>query len=751
MDALPSLISDLAVILMLAGVMTLIFKRIGQPVILGYILAGIIAGPSLNFFEITDTENIKTWADIGVIFLLFSIGLDFSFKKLFKMGGTVFITAFTIIFGMMTVGYFTGRLIGWDHMSCLFLGGMMAMSSTTIIIKTYEDLGLMKRQFAGLVIGVLIVEDLFAVVLMVLLSTLAISSNIEGGAIAMDIVRLFAFLLIWFACGIYILPTFFEKMRKWLSDETLVVLSVALCLSMVLLATKTGFSSALGAFVMGSLLGETMQQKRMEQLVKPLKDLFGAVFFVSVGMMIDPSGLLNNWLPILLISVVVILGQSFFGTIGMIFSGQSLKVAMQSGFSLVQVGEFAFIIAQLGENLKVTSSSLYPTIVTVSAISTFFTPFIIKRTDWAYEKFTTKCPPRILNVLSRLSFTPKASSHIVNSETKKLLKSVAMVLVFYLTIIFFIIFFGIKYLHPFLSEIIGRDFTARIVTAIITIGAMAPFMRAVLVKKNRTIRRLMKETDTNKGLLIGVIVLRIFICVGLVGVVLSSLFQLQWILLLGIAVLTLGVIIFNKQIKHRSIAMEKHFIDNLNAKENKENTQQGQERYQRVKKSLLERDLHLSEFTVSPESPNSGKRLMDVKLRQTYGINIVSITRGNRHINIPDGKEQLYPGDVIVVVGTDEQLKHFDEDISQRQNEIPASSDGEMVLEQLVLSEKSSFVGKTIMNSYVRERYRCMIVGMEREGENLVNPSINEALRAGDILWLVGEHDNLDQLAKENQ
>lgn len=751
MDSLPSLIYDLAIILMLAGVITLIFKRIGQPVILGYILAGIIAGPSLNFFEITDTENIKTWADIGVIFLLFSIGLDFSFKKLFKMGGTVFITAFTIILGMMMVGYFTGRLIGWDHMSCLFLGGMMAMSSTTIIIKTFEDLGLMKHQFAGLVIGVLIVEDLFAVILMVLLSTLAISSNIEGSALLMDVVRLFAFLLIWFVCGIYVLPTFFEKARKWLSDETVVVMSVALCFTMVLLATKTGFSSALGAFVMGSLLGETMEQKRMERLVKPLKDLFGAVFFVSVGMMINPMGLLNNWLPILLISVAVVVGQLSLGTIGMIFSGQPLKVAMQSGFSLVQVGEFAFIIAQLGENLKVTNSDLYPTIVTVSAITTFLTPFIIKRTDWAYDKFTAKCPPRILNILGKLSFSPKATSHIANSKTKDLLVSVSKVLLFHLTILFFIIVFGLKYLNPFLSDLIGKDFTARILTAIITLGAMAPFMRAVLVKKNKTIRHLMQETDTNKGLLIGIIVLRILICIGLVGIVLSSLFNMGWILLIGIAFLTLCFIIFNKPIKNRSIAMERHFIDNLNAKENNSKILVEGERYKKVAKSLLERDLHLAEFEVSADSPNIGKELKDVRIRQNYGINVVSITRGKRHINIPDGKEMLYPGDRIVVVGTDEQLKNFDTDISKQTAEELVDNSSEMILEQLVLSDTSPFVGKTIVNSYVRERYRCMIVGVEREGGNFIKPSINEALCAGDIIWLVGERDNIDLLAKENQ
>ena len=373
MDALPSLISDLAIILMAAGIITILFKKINQPVVLGYILAGIIAGPSLNFLHVTDTENIKTWADIGVIFLLFSIGLDFSFKKLMKMGGTVFITAFTVILGMMSLGYFTGKLLGWDQITSLFLGGMVSMSSTTIIIKTYEDLGVRKQQFAGLVIGMLIVEDLFAVILMVLLSTLAISSDFSGEDLIYNILRLFMFILIWFASGIYILPTLLKKVRKWLNEETLLIVSVALCLTMVLIATHTGFSSALGAFVMGSLLSETIESERMEKVTKPLKDLFGAIFFVSVGMMINPSTLASNLLPIILITLAVMGGQIFFGTMGMLFSGQPLKTGIQAGFSLAQVGEFAFIIAQLGVNLRVTSESLYPTIVAVSVITTFFT------------------------------------------------------------------------------------------------------------------------------------------------------------------------------------------------------------------------------------------------------------------------------------------------------------------------------------------------------------------------------------------
>ncbi len=752
MDALPSLISDLAIILMLAGFITLLFKRIGQPVILGYILAGIIAGPSLDFFHITDTANIKTWADIGVIFLLFSIGLDFSFKKLFKMGSTVFITAFTIIVGMMTVGFFTGILLGWDRISSMFLGGMIAMSSTTIIIKTFEDIGIMKQQFAGLVIGVLIVEDLFAVVLMVLLSTLAISSSIEGTQLVFDIIRLFAFLLIWFVSGIYILPTFFEKMKKWLSDETLVVLAVALCLTMVLLATSTGFSSALGAFVMGSLLGETMEQQRMEKLVKPLKDLFGAVFFVSVGMMINPMGLLHNWLPILLISLTVVAGQMTFGTLGMLFSGQTLKVAMQSGFSLVQVGEFAFIIAQLGENLKVTNSDLYPTIVTVSAITTFITPFFVKKAGWAYERFTLKCPPRLLAFINRLSFSPKVSSRKFDNALTDLLKSIVSLLLFYLTIIVFIILIGFRYIQPLLASLISHDFAVRFLTAVIILGAISPFLRAVIIKKNKTIKHLWKENDVNKGILIGIWVFKLFLSLSIIGFVLSSLFHMGWVLLIAIALLTITAITLNKTLKQRSIAMERHFKANLNAKETIGKLKDKSLIQNQVASSLLERNLHLAEFEISSNSPNIGRKLKEIEMRQRYGVNIVSIIRGNQRINIPGGNELLYPADKIIVVGTDEQLQRFDEVMRRRQEQDAlAPTNEDVCLEQFTLSEQSPFVGVTIRNSYLRDRYNCMIVGIERGAISLDNPDINEALQANDTLWVVGEKDKIAELAKDNE
>ncbi len=744
MDALPSLISDLAIILMAAGIITILFKKINQPVVLGYILAGIIAGPSLNFLHVTDTENIKTWADIGVIFLLFSIGLDFSFKKLMKMGGTVFITAFTVILGMMSLGYFTGKLLGWDHITSLFLGGMVSMSSTTIIIKTYEDLGVRKQQFAGLVIGMLIVEDLFAVILMVLLSTLAISSDFSGEDLIYNILRLFMFILIWFASGIYILPTLLKKVRKWLNEETLLIVSVALCLTMVLIATHTGFSSALGAFVMGSLLSETIESERMEKVTKPLKDLFGAIFFVSVGMMINPSTLASNLLPIILITLAVMGGQIFFGTMGMLFSGQPLKTGIQAGFSLAQVGEFAFIIAQLGVNLRVTSESLYPTIVAVSVITTFFTPFLIKASPKAYKQFTLKCPPRILRYIERLSFNPQLGNSGIKGS---LFKSLASVMVFYLTILVFIIVLGLNYIVPIFDNMIANEYLAKSLEAVIIIAAMSPFMRAIIVKKNKTIKKLLTERDMNKGILVGLIILRIFICVVLTVFVLSSIFKTGYVIMTLIALAIIAFIMLSKTLKRQSIAMEKHFISNLNEKEElKENARTIKKD---VEEDLLSRNMHLAEFEVSPESPNIGMMLKDIHMREKYGVNIVSIKRGTKQINIPSGDEQLFPYDKIIVVGTDKQLADFESTISKQKYLTEQKETDEVTLELMQISETSPLIGKTIKNSFLRDKYNCMIVGIERDGETLVNPGVNVSFISGDILSLVGEKDKIETLAMD--
>ena len=385
MSHLPTLVIDLALILVSAGIITLIFKKLKQPLVLGYIVAGFIAGPHVVFTPtVMDTANIQTWADIGVVFLLFALGLEFSFKKLMKVGGPAVIAAITIIVGMVILGMLVGSAMGWKRMDCIFLGGMLAMSSTSIIYKALEDMGLRTQRFAGLVLGILVIEDLVAVVLMVLLSTMAVKNNFEGAEMAFSIAKLCFFLMLWFIIGIFIIPTFFKRTRLLMNEETLLIVSLGLCLLMVVAATQVGFSSALGAFVMGSILAETMEAEKIGHLVKPVKDLFAAIFFVSVGMMVDPGMIWEYIGPIILITFTVLIGQSLLGTFGVVLAGQPLRVAMQCGFCLSQIGEFAFIIASLGLSFQVTDHFLYPIVVAVSVITTFLTPYMMRLAEPAY-------------------------------------------------------------------------------------------------------------------------------------------------------------------------------------------------------------------------------------------------------------------------------------------------------------------------------------------------------------------------------
>ena len=395
MSHLAPLIADLALILICAGVMTLLFKKLKQPLVLGYVVAGFLASPHMAYTpSVMDTANIQTWADIGVIFLLFALGLEFSFKKIVKVGGAAIIAACTIIFCMILLGVAVGTAFGWKRMDCIFLGGMIAMSSTTIIYKAFDDLGMRKKQFTGLVLSVLILEDILAIVLMVMLSTMAVSHNFEGTEMLGSIAKLLFFLILWFVVGIYLIPVLLKKCRKLMSEETLLIVSLGLCFGMVVLAAHTGFSAAFGAFIMGSILAETVEAESIERLVKPVKDLFGAIFFVSVGMMVDPfddSGVCRTYCCHY---VGGYCRTVLVRNVGELLAGQPLKTAMQCGFSLTQIGEFAFIIASLGVSLHVTSHFLYPIVVAVSVITTFLTPYMIRFAEPASNFVDTHLPER---------------------------------------------------------------------------------------------------------------------------------------------------------------------------------------------------------------------------------------------------------------------------------------------------------------------------------------------------------------------
>lgn len=625
MTHLDPIISDLALILAVAGVTTLLFKWLKQPVVLGYIVAGFLCSGNFLLQGVSNMGNVDIWAEIGIIFLLFSLGLEFSFKKLMNVGGPALMTALVVIVGMMCSGFMAGRALGWTSTDSIFLGGMLSMSSTTIIIKAFDDLGLRSQKFTSLVFGVLVVEDLFAVVLMVMLSTLFVQRAVEHVVIAEQLFKLIFFLILWFVVGIYLIPTFLKKIRKFLNQETLLVISLGLCLIMVVLATYAGFSSALGAFIMGSILAGTVQAESIEKVIAPVKDLFGAVFFVSVGMLVEPAMLVQYIVPIVFLTVVVIVGQIFYGTLGFLVSGQNLKIALQSSFSLAQIGEFAFIIASLGLSMGVTSSFLYPVAVAVSVVTTFTTPFIIRLSDPAYHRINRLIPKRMKALLARYS----AGSQTVNSEREwmSLLKKSLLNMFIYCVLLGGVVWISSSYYSPFVEERF-EGFAGKLIATTTTILFMTPLLWGLAVRhlNRRLFVPLWNDPRFNHGLLVSLIVLRILLALMFVLTVVAHLSSYRWGALMAFAILLLLLALFWRRIKRGYLRFEQRFFTNLNEKDASTVVTTGNYRA---------KFLHMAKMTVSADSPLVGRCFRELDLRLRYGVTVVSVLRGSHRYNAP--------------------------------------------------------------------------------------------------------------------
>ena len=754
MSELPALIQDLALILVVAGVVTLIFKKLKQPLVLGYIVAGFIVSTHMPYtMSVIDRENVQTWADIGVIFLLFSLGLDFSFKKIMKMGASPVIAAMTIIFSMMMFGVCVGQLFGWEKMDCIFLGGMLAMSSTTIIYKAFDDMGLRQQHFARMVMSVLILEDILAIVMMVMLSAIADENDPDSGAMATNILSIVFFLVLWFVVGIFAIPLFLRKTRKLMNNETLLVVALGLCCLMAVISTEVGFSAAFGAFVMGSILAETVEADKIIKLVEPVKNLFGAIFFVSVGMLVDPEVLVDYALPILIITLTILIGQSIFGTIGYLLGGQSLRNAMRCGFSMAQIGEFAFIIAALGLSLDVISNFLYPVVVAVSVVTTFLTPYMIRFADPVYnfvEKHLPKRWKRRLNHLwgsSENNATPASQHSTTKMHWQRLLRGIAINTVVYSILTIAAITLMFTFVLPLLSDLMrpwDKGWYANAVCGIATILLISPFLRSIVVKKNRSeeFRALWTGNRLNRLPLIFSILVRIIIASAFVFYVVNYLTHFASALIISLAIIIIMLMVMSRGLKKRSIKLERLFIQNLRSREIAAQT--SNKKRSLYEGRLLDRDIHISEFNVPEDSLWAGKQLRQLSIGTRFGIHVSSIRRGRRRINIPGGDTVIFPGDIIHAIGNDEQLKTFGqaltEEIYEEDNDMERH---EMKLRQIVLTADSPFVGKTLRDSGIRDQYKCMVVGLEEGQQNLTLISPNRKFKKGDIIWLVGENESL--------
>lgn len=745
MTHLPKLIEDLALILIAGAITTLIFKKLKQPLVLGYIIAGLLVGPHIAVVPtVVDTDNINVLAEIGVIFLLFSLGLEFSFKKLVRVGGTASITAIVEIIGMLLVGYAAGSLMGWSLMDCVFLGGILSVSSTTIIIRAFEELGVKSQQFAKIVFGVLIVEDLVAILLLVLLSTLAVSRQFAGSEMLFSVLKLLFFLSLWFISGIFILPTFLRKARKLLNEEMLLIISLALCLGMVVLATQAGFSPALGAFVMGSILAETTVAERIEHLVKPVKDLFATVFFISVGILIDPATIINHGWPVLIITVLTIGGKLVSTSLGAILSGQPLKQSIQAGMSLAQIGEFSFIIATLGVTLKVTSDFLYPIAVAVSAITTFTTPYLIRFSEPFYNFLNRVLPARLINALNK--YSSGTQSIQAESDWKAVLKSYLSIILTNLVIVVAIILLFSTFVAPFVQSKIASPTVANILILIISLAAIAPFLWAMMAKRPDSFAyaNLWLDKKYNRGPLVMIEVLRNVLAVLLLALLVDRLFSGIVAILVAIPVIIIVLFVFSKRVQSFYSRIEKRFLNNLNERESEEAVAEV------PKASLSPWDAHLADFEISPHANYVGKTLEELSWRETFGINIAYIERGGKMIYAPQRYEKIYPFDTIGVIGTDQQLMQLrpllDENSSDRVYEEDTDDRENIVLQKIIVDENTKLKGNTIRLSGIREKTNGLVVGIERDGRRILNPASDTVFAWDDVIWIVGDRRRIQQL-----
>ena len=749
MADIPFLVKDLALILMVAGIVTIIFKKLKQPLVLGYIVAGFLVSPHMPYtMSVIDETDIKTWADIGVIFTLFSLGLDFSFKKIVKMGASPIIATIVIVFSMMMLGISIGHGFGWSKMDCIFLGGMLAMSSTTIIYKAFDDMGLRQQKFAGMVMSVLILEDILAIVMMVMLSAIAGGNNPDGEQMIGSVIKIAFFLVLWFIVGIFAIPLFLRSVRKLINNETLLIVALGLCCGMAVLSTKVGFSSAFGAFVMGSILAETIEAEKIIKLVEPVKNLFGAIFFVSVGMLVDPKILIEYAIPILALVGSILIGQAIFGTFGFMLGGESLKSAMRCGFSMAQIGEFSFIIASLGLSLGVISNYLYPVVVAVSVITTFLTPYMIRLATPTYQVMEKHLPKRLINILNHFAMSHPSTTQ--QSKWKSLLRQMLINTVAYSILTAAVIALMFTFVLPFTRSLFPGwklHWYANAITGILTLVLIAPFLRAIIMKKNHSNewKRLWVESSINRIPLLFTIVVRFVIALAFIFYICNYLTRFTDALMIIIGVAVVSLMIASRWTKKRSIKMERLFIHNLRSRDIM--AQVNGEKKPLYEGHLLDRDIHISDFDVPEDSSWGGKTLKELHLRERFGVDMSSIMRGSQRLNIPNGDTVIFPGDKLQVIGNDDQLQKFATALST--DLIPEDLEiekREMKLRQLIISGKSEFCGKSLLESGIRDKYNCMVVGLEEGQENLTKIAPTRTFKKGDILWIVGEESDLQKI-----
>ncbi|MCQ2139468.1 MAG: cation:proton antiporter [Bacteroidales bacterium] len=745
-----NLVRDLAVILISAGVFTVISKVLKQPLVLGYIVAGFLVGPHISFFPgISSTESVQQWSDIGIIFLLFALGLEFSFKKLLKVGSSALIIAGMQCLGMIALGIMLGQALGWSAMESVFLGGMLSMSSTAIVIKAYDDLGLKKAPYASTVFGTLVVQDLIAILLMVLLSTMAVSHRFSGTEMLMGIAKLFFFLILWFLVGIYVIPTLLQKAHKYMNDEILLLVSIGLCFGMVQLASAAGFSSALGAFVMGSILSETIEGEKISSMVGSIKNLFAAIFFVSVGMMVNPSVIVEHWGTILAITIAVLVGISSFATTGAALSGKGLENSVRCGFSLSQLGEFSFILAGLGVSLGVMREFVYPVIITVSVVTTFTTPYMIKASGPFAAWLHRKLPQALVERIDE-GRDDSQNSAAENNEWKTLLRAQGIRVMMYTVILIAILLGSRLYLERLMVRLLpdASKLVSSVISTAVTLAIMLPFLVTMVANRGQASvsgRILLKQKPANVWPLLAISLLKMALAMVFVFTVLATHFELSaWAVVVVVLVSACAFLFFIRHSMKSLGRLEARFLENLNKKEDL--ARQNAPVSTSVREKMAGYDVHIEAVDVSADSSFVGLKLKDIPFRASTGANIVKIVRGSRGILIPSGDEVVFPYDRLLAVGTSEQLASFAQMVHQ-DVEVPAQEDAEFVVEPVLLGDSSSMVGRTLRELDMRAS-GCMVISVLHDGALLTNPRADYRFAADDTVWLAGDKNSIEWYKK---
>ena len=760
---LDYLIKDLALIFIVASIVTILFKKLNQPVVLGYIVAGFLISPNFTYLPtVIESEDIHVWANIGVVFLMFALGLEFSFKKLATVGGSAFVTAMTVMGSMILIGGGIGSLLGWGKMDCIFLGGMLSMSSTMIILKAYEEYRLKQEKFAQLVLGTLVIEDIAGIFMMIILSTISVSQSVSGLAVFQELGILFIELAIWLMLGIYLIPSLLKKIRLLANDEMMLVVSVGICMGMVVIANLIGFSSALGAFMAGSILAGTVQSVRIERIIMPLKDMFGAIFFVAVGMLIDPKLLVEYIGPILIITVVTILGQMTFATLGILLSGQSLHTAVRGGFSMVQIGEFSFIVATLGMSLGVISDFLYPVVVCVSVITSFTTPIFINNSEKVYRFLNGKLPSG-LKIFLRKNTSERQSDDDKDRDWLLYIRAVLVRTGISSAVMFVIYLMGIRYFEPFVEQFIGTGIAGKLVSAGLITAFMIPFATIMNGSgKDALMMKLWLKHRANRLPILTLKGIRVMLSACFIALVLRKIFHIPYGLIVLIAAIPVAIIVHSDYVKGKTIDLEMRFVSNFSektlAKAKKERGIKGNHVW--LNESLL-----VAEFEVTDTSEH--RTIYEFSRSRAFQVEIIKITRGDKLINMPKSDEMVLSGDILHMMGTHDEIEacmmlleredciEYTErpdvtlkDYLYAQTFYGIEPERQLICCPIRIDSDSEFLRRSIKNSRIRERYRGTVIGIERDNLPIPNPDVETMIQKGDIIWVLGSQRMADSLIK---